>query len=212
MIVKFFKILGVTLNVAVVGFILLLWILWPDIEAKFNELSVAQSTNSDNQEQIEVQRKLETRPKDAAAWLERGDAKFIRGDEQGAVADYSEAIKLNPAGDLLARIYLARGDVQSFIDDNYDGAIADFNTVINLKPADEEILMTAYIYRGEAKIYLGDYAGAIADYNEVINLNPKDKFLLASAYNGRGIARGKIGDMKGRWADFDEELRILGSN
>ena len=39
-------------------------------------------------------------------WLERGNSKFIHGDYQGAIADFSTAIELNP-GD--ATVYYSRG-------------------------------------------------------------------------------------------------------
>jgi tetratricopeptide (TPR) repeat protein len=80
-----------------------------------------------------------------------------KSDNQGAIADYNEAIRLNP-NDAVA--YYNRGNAKSDLGDN-QGAIADYNEAIRLNPNDAE----AYYNRGVVKSDLGDNQGAIADYN-----------------------------------------------
>ena len=91
----------------------------------------------------------------AIDYYNRGIAKAKSGDNQGAIADFNEAIKLKPD---FAEAYYNRGTVKGPSGDN-QGAIADFNEAIKLKPDYAE----AY-YRCEfAKLKSGDNQGAIAD-------------------------------------------------
>ena len=58
---------------------------------------------------------------DAIVYYGRGLAKSTKGDQDGAIADFSKAIELNPK---LAEAYLNRGLAKSTKGDQ-DGAIAD---------------------------------------------------------------------------------------
>ncbi len=130
------------------------------------------------------------------AYSNRGNARSVQGDRAGALADYNEAIRLDPRN---ALAYNNRGKLRSDQGDAA-GAIADYNEVIRLDPR----YVFAYNNRGNARRAMGDLAGALADYNQAIRLDPR----YAHAYNGRGNARSDQGDPVGAMADYNEAIRI----
>ncbi|NJR21812.1 MAG: serine protease [Richelia sp. CSU_2_1] len=122
--------------------------------------------------------------------------KYNKGDYQGAIAAYTQAIKLDPN---YAFAYNSRGIARTELGDN-QGAIADFNEVLRIDPND----VYTYYNRGIARRKLGDNQGAIADYNAALRIDPN----YANAYISRGNARSELGDKQGALADFNEALRI----
>jgi tetratricopeptide (TPR) repeat protein len=83
-------------------------------------------------------------------------------DYQGAIADYTSAIKLDPD---YAEAYFNRAYDRSEVKD-YEGAIADYTKVIELAPDAAE----AYFNRGMARAKLGDIEGAREDTNYAKNI------------------------------------------
>ena len=132
----------------------------------------------------------------ATKYFSRALEKQRRGDNSGAIADYNEAIRLNPN---YANAYYNRGITKSELGDK-EGAIADYNEAIRLKPDFAE----PYNGRGAVKSELGDKEGAIADYNEAIRLKPD----FAEPYNGRGAVKSELGDKEGGITDYNEAIRL----
>ena len=126
----------------------------------------------------------------AEAYFYRAYAKDYSGDKRGAIADYGQAIVLNPQ---YADAYYNRGNVRSGLGDKR-GAISDFSQVIAIDPQNAK----AYNNRGAAKSSLGDKRGAIADYSQAIAVNPQD----AKAYRNRGIAYENTGDLGRACSDW----------
>jgi serine/threonine protein kinase len=118
------------------------------------------------------------------------------GDNQGAIADQNQAIKLN-SDDAVA--YYNNGVDKYNLGDN-QGAIKDFNQAIQINPD----YANAYYDRGSAKSNLGDKLGAIKDYNQAIQINPDD----ADFYNNRGIAKSNLGDNQGAIADYNQAIKL----
>ncbi|MCA2623054.1 MAG: tetratricopeptide repeat protein [Microcystis sp. M20BS1] len=118
------------------------------------------------------------------------------GDNQGAIADQNQAIKLN-SDDAVA--YNNRGIAKSDLGDK-QGAIADYNQAIKLNPD----YAYAYNNRGIAKSDLGDKQGAIADYNQAIKLNPD----YADAYYSRGLIYKELNDNEKAIKDFRQATKL----
>jgi lipoprotein NlpI len=132
----------------------------------------------------------------AVAYSNRGNAHHATGDIESAIADYSEAIRLDPKG---AAAFNNRGSAYSDKGD-LDRAIADYNEAIRLDPTSAR----AFNNRGFAYRAKGDLDRAIADYSEAIGIDPKD----AAAFVNRGVAYRAKGDNDRAIADYSEAIRL----
>ena len=132
----------------------------------------------------------------ADTYFRRGYTKDELGDYKGAIADYTEAIRLKPD---FAYAYGNRGSVKSKLGEHF-AAITDYDIAIHLKPNFAQV----YNNRGLAKDELGRYAAAIADYNTAIRLEAN----FALAYNNRGLAKGKLGQYAAAISDYDIAIRL----
>jgi len=121
-----------------------------------------------------------------AAYNNRGLPWNAKGEYDKAIADFDQAIGLDPK---LALAYNGRGYAWNAKGEN-DKAIADFDQAIGLDPKDA----LAYNGRGLAWNAKGEYDKAIADFDQAIGLDPKD----ALAYNNRGWLRATCPNEKYR--------------
>lgn len=87
-----------------------------------------------------------------------GLAKSEAGDIQGAIADYTEAIRLNPD---YAQAHNKRGIIRARDLKDYPAAKADFDRAIQIDPNYGD----AYYNRARVREFLEDINGAIADYH-----------------------------------------------
>ena len=170
------------------------------------------------------------KPKDAQGFLNRANARGFNGDMNGAIADLSRVIELDPKSE--QAIYrrgaskLQKGDYDGAISDlsraielspgtadyysdrglarlrkrDNDGAIGDFTRAIDLDAKN----VIAYRNRALAKKLKGDADGAIADYSRAIELEPKN----AGAFNSRGAIKKSKGDVDGAIADFSRAIEL----
>ncbi|MEG5042840.1 MULTISPECIES: tetratricopeptide repeat-containing serine protease family protein [unclassified Microcoleus] len=126
----------------------------------------------------------------------QGREKFQKGDYQGAIQAFNQAIVLNPN---YVDAYTNRGRARSSLGDDRS-AIADFNQALRIDPNND----VAYLSRGFARSTLEDKQGALADFNQVLRISPNN----AVANFTRGFARYRLGDKQGAIADFNQALRI----
>jgi tetratricopeptide (TPR) repeat protein len=156
--------------------------------------------------------------------IERGKVYLAMHDYDRAIADFNEAIQLDPKNAFTfydrGNAYRAKGD--------HDRAIQDYDQAIKLNPNfarawNSRCLARAIIGQLEqalrdcteslrlapniadtldsrALVYLkrGDIENAIADYGAALKVNPK----LANSLYGRGVAKQKKGDGAGGESDI----------
>jgi tetratricopeptide (TPR) repeat protein len=130
------------------------------------------------------------------AWTNRGWTRQLSGDLAGAVADYSEALRLRPSYPLALNdrgfARQTQGDVA--------GAIADYTRALAADPRYAE----AVYNRGTAHHGIGDLRAALADYTQAIALDPTDPRFP----NNRGLVRRTLGDEAGAREDFRRALEV----
>jgi tetratricopeptide (TPR) repeat protein len=113
-----------------------------------------------------------------------------------AIADYSEAIKLNPDSFMP---YHERAVCEARLKDD-DRAFDDYNKALSLAPG------YAFSLNGRGVIYLHrkQYQKAVPDFNDAIRLNPK----WVQPFQNRAAARKALGDLAGANADLAEAKRL----
>ena len=121
---------------------------------------------------------------------------YLSGDFDRAIAEYSIAIKVDPAR---TEIYIKRGQAR-WQKGDYDLAIADFERALKLDAG----LAPAYLHRGIVLAARGDHEAAIADFDRAATLRQTDA--AASLY--RGLSLVKLGEPDRAADDFRQVLRI----
>jgi tetratricopeptide (TPR) repeat protein len=134
-------------------------------------------------------------PRTAADFNERAVRLHNRGRYDRAIADYTEAIRLDPK---FARAYVNRAIAYNAKGDR-DTAIADSDEALRLDPRSA----AAYNERGAAHSAKGDPGRAIADYTRAIQNEPGNPLYHAN----RGHAYAGKGDYARAIADYDEALK-----
>jgi tetratricopeptide (TPR) repeat protein len=124
--------------------------------------------------------------------FESGNTYISKGDYDNAIAEYTQAIRINPnyAVAITGRgfSYLRNGD--------NDSAIDDYSQGIRLYLSWSH----AYNNRGVAYHRKGDYDSAIVDYTQAIRIDPN----YARAYYNRGVAYSKKDDTTRANEDFSK--------
>ena len=133
----------------------------------------------------------------AAAYYYRGAAYVAKNEWDRAIADYSEAISIDPnESDYLnsrAAVYEHKKDMAK--------AMADYDQAIKLNPKS----IYAYNNRGAGFQRRGDFARASADYGEVTKLQPNN----ADAWAARCWVRAAGGrEVQQALGDCDQALKI----
>ncbi|GBD51050.1 tetratricopeptide repeat family protein [Microcystis aeruginosa NIES-298] len=134
-------------------------------------------------------------PNDPEGYHKRANARFEKGDKQGAIEDYN--VFLQKVRD--ARIFYSRGNSSADVGDD-QGAITDYLQSLSISPID----VTVYSNRGNART---DTA-TIPDNVQVtprISENP-------ISYNNRGIIRRQTGDKEGALEDLDRAISLNSNN
>ena len=164
-------------------------------------------------------------PDAAVNHFKNGSKKIGSGDLDGAIEEYTRAIRLSShisagknvdtrLGNSLseysseevtvvdpftANAYNNRG-LARFKKDDYPGAIDDYNQALKIRPG----VASIYLNRAAAFRAIGDFPSALKDLDRAIAL--KDDFF--EAYSNRGSLRLDMGDSEGAMADLNRSIAI----
>ena len=133
---------------------------------------------------------------DAIAYFNRAATRYDLGDRLGAIADYTEVIRIHPQDDVA---YNNRG-LAHYDQNDRHGAITDFEQAVQHNPEN----FIAYCNRGFVRSEQGDKLGAIEDYTYALQINPD----FATAYFYRGLARTRLQNKLGAIQDYTEVIRL----
>ena len=149
-------------------------------------------------------------PQSAKDYYARGLARFEQDDFQGAIENYTQALRLDPnfsnayskrgaarlllIGDTISEFSLAknRGAIQEVLN--------DLNQALRLNANDA----FAYSVRGYILYSLNEEQQAMEDANQALRLDPNE----ADGYNLRGILRWDLDDYQGAISDFNQAIRF----
>ncbi|MBL7872377.1 MAG: tetratricopeptide repeat protein [Cyclobacteriaceae bacterium] len=115
------------------------------------------------------------------SFAERGSLYMKTGNLSGALADYSEAIRLDPTE---VDYWLNRGIVKEQSND-VKGALADYKRVLELKPDYEK----GWLNHGNASVKLNRLSDAIEDYTVAITYYPE----YGLAFYNRALTYHRMG-------------------
>lgn len=120
----------------------------------------------------------------------QGDDLAAMGQHNGAIADYTRAINLDPTD---GNAYLQRGLAYENTG-RYQKALEDYSKAIQLRPDDPEM----YMIRGMLFDIMNRPDSAVIDYTSAIRKDPG----FAKAYYYRGLDLEKAGQLEAAIADF----------
>ncbi len=132
----------------------------------------------------------------AKPYFARGDACVSEGQFDRAIADFDQAIRLDPRN---AGAFHDRGTAHDR-KGQFDRAIADYDQAIQLRPD----LAVAFTDRGIVFTEMRQYDRAITDFGQAIRLDPK----YALAFSSRGIAYAFNKQFDRAIADYGQAIRL----
>jgi tetratricopeptide (TPR) repeat protein len=145
---------------------------------------------------IEVKELLPLEQAQAKNWHALGQVASRRHEVDQAIADFNEAIRLDPK---MAEAYASRGTAYHLKKET-DRAAADFREALRLDPK----LAQTHTDRGLAFREEQDYDRAIAQFTVALRLDPR----LAPACLARGATYVLKGESNPAIADLDEAIRL----
>ena len=132
----------------------------------------------------------------AALYHSRGKAYLAKNDNDRAIADLDQTIRLDSTN---ASAYKDRGNAWKSKHEP-DRALADYNEALKIDPKYTAPINNIGLLWGDK----GDWAKAIAQYDQAIRLDPN----FTIAYNNRGFAYLSKGDNDRAIADFDQAIKL----
>jgi tetratricopeptide (TPR) repeat protein len=135
-------------------------------------------------------------PQSGQLYTQRAMARWARGDQQRALADFNRAIEL---GYKAAHAFSSRGIFHAAVG-NVDAALADFARAIEIDPRDE----VSYINRAAIHMSQSEFDRALADYSAAVRLGPAK----AGNYQQRAAAHQRSGNLSDALADYNKALEL----
>lgn len=139
----------------------------------------------------------------AYALFQNGLTKFKSKNYEGAIIDYTSAIKLDPK---FAEAYRQRGNTKGWLQD-YQGRLDDLNRAIGLDSKNP----VYYADRAVAKSYLDDWAGQVADGEKAVALEPYNQTYITARDSAKeNLSKLVFAAIKGD--DVAQATKLLNSN
>jgi tetratricopeptide (TPR) repeat protein len=145
---------------------------------------------------VELDAFLALHPRDARAFVLRGDAKADLGQNEAALKDYNVAIGIAPE---YQYAYVTRCETRLQLDDA-GGALADCNTAVRLDPADA----LAYENRADVQFAREAYDLALADYDKAIEAGRSSAYVFAARCDSERL----VGNRDRARADCEKALTL----
>ncbi|MDP7035656.1 MAG: tetratricopeptide repeat protein [Planctomycetota bacterium] len=139
---------------------------------------------------------VESKLDEAGGYLERGYNRQLKGDLEGAIKDYTEAVRLDPR---FSKAYNNRGRVYSMLN-QLDRAMDDFNRAIQW----DSKLAIAYSNRGVLYARRGNHVLSIKDLTRSIEIDPE----YVGAYVNRGTSLVRSHRIKEALVDFSRAIEL----
>jgi tetratricopeptide (TPR) repeat protein len=130
------------------------------------------------------------------AYSNRGVSYSDLGQSDKAIADFSEAIEIDPK---FRDAYASRGNAYGNLG-QWNKEIADCSRAIEIDPK----CVIAYSDRGIAYCNLGQWDKAITDFSRAIVIDPN----YIKAYSNRGVAYGNLGQWNKEITDCSKAIEI----
>ena len=148
---------------------------------------------------------IKTNPLCWMAYNNRGRLLEKNGEYDSALADYEQAITVNPncqdgkGNYSCMRSYNNRGVSFQYLG-NFEAAIIDFNRALEINPS----FMKAYLNRGAVYFQQQEFDKALDDFSEAIKSSPH----YTKAYLNRGLVYMQKGLMDQALLDFSKTVEI----
>jgi tetratricopeptide (TPR) repeat protein len=176
----------------------------PAAEERFKEICEAYEVLSDSVQRTQYDQNLDPGRKEGQKlgkspqdYYVRAVSKALDKDYQGAIADYTKAIELNPD---FVEAYIKRGETRYKMGDAR-GALQDCNQALRINPK----LSQAYYYQGRARYRLGYTQAAIEAYTQAIAHEPD----FAQAYYHRGLASNDLKELTRAAEDLQKAAQLF---
>ena len=111
-----------------------------------------------------VDKALSIKPDYLEALVNRGLAHSQKGKHEQAIADFTEALRVDPRDEFL---YYNRGNAH-YCKGEFDRAIADYSEALRLNPRS----LWSLGNRGKSWLLKGEYVRAITDFSRLLQLDP----------------------------------------
>ena len=138
---------------------------------------------------------IERLPKDSAAWSNRGNVRLALGDPEGAIADQSQALALEPDA---VDPHLNRGTAEEALG-QWQEAAEDYHWILERDSSDASALYNL----GNVEGSLGDWAGARRCFEAASLARPG----MAMARSSAALAAFQQGDLESAEAELRRLIR-----
>lgn len=145
-------------------------------------------------------------PSYSTAYLYRGIIRDQRGDIEGAIADYTEAIHLKMSvRDIYERFQPVFRDNKG----DWDNTFKFYNGNLQIDMGRMTDSYEALMRRGNVLYRKGNLEGAISDFTTAIQLSSEFDFNMTVPLMARGLAQFTKGNIKEALVDYDEAIRLM---